>query len=1011
MMANVPATGDAPMDEPRRRSKAILSLGFALAISLIAIFSPVLLHNRQFAFQDAGHFYYPLLERVQQEWDAGRWPLWSQEASAGTPLLGNPTAAVLYPGKIVFFLLSHPWAVRVFVIGHVALAFIAMASLLRAWGISTAGSAIGALAYAFGVPVLSQTSNVIFLVGAAWAPLGFLAADRWVRYRRRFAVPGLAIVLALQVLGGDPEAAYVTLVCAVGYAVGVTATRPPSQLRHFLRSLGIALIPVILGLLALSAWTARVIHEVAVAKQGSPPPWKSPKGAVLVIAWGIVAAWLTQRARRGHDARGFATLAAGLVGGAILALAISGAQLLPILEYTGMSFRAAESEGFHDPYPYSAHPLQFLDALWPNLYGTAEGGYLTWLNALPPKPESRVWMPSVYLGGLPLILAAAAFGVRGGPPWRAWLSLVAVASLLAAIGYYGSPLLWARCVPGWASKLGPLEPPFGWQVRTDGYLRDGDGGVYWFLTAILPGFGSFRYPPKLLVFWALAVSGLAGLGWDQLVAGRSRRTAFLAGGLLAAGLIGYGGSWLGAGPLKAWFEHLAQPLKTTDEPLNVSRAITDLRNGLAHGAIVAAAVAGLILLTRRRPGFAGILAVVGLTLDLGLANAYHVITVPQSAFEDPPRALALIEEAERANPSPGPYRIQRIGRWWPARWTQHGLPRDFETITRWERNTLRSNFNLPLKVQSTFYHDTIEPLDYGIFFLPWSLHPDPASVQSYGLKPGEPVWYHPRRGFDLWNTRYFIVPARLIWNNSARGYASIVPKSTYLYPPPGSFDGPDGPKLRAQWGATEDFRILRNEAAYPRAWIVHRAYLTPPTTGLRLVDRQKVMQELLYQGDEFWQVPGATVRDPKTIAWVETNNPKEVDPLLSRALPDPGETADVTLDSPQRVEVKAVLHSPGLVVVSDFYYPGWTVTVDGRPAEILRTNRAMRGVALPAGPHHLVFRYDPLSFRLGIGLSLLGLTALAILIAWGLRGRDAGPGHLIAEFRERPAVGLDRDQL
>ena len=38
--------------------------------------------------------------------------------------------------------------------------------LLRGWRVSAAGSALGSLAYAFGVPVLSQTSNVIFLVGS-----------------------------------------------------------------------------------------------------------------------------------------------------------------------------------------------------------------------------------------------------------------------------------------------------------------------------------------------------------------------------------------------------------------------------------------------------------------------------------------------------------------------------------------------------------------------------------------------------------------------------------------------------------------------------------------------------------------------------------------------------------------------------------------------------------------------------------------------------------------------------
>lgn len=976
--------------------RRIATVGLALAcfaVPLLAVFGRVLFRDHQFAFQDAGHFYYPLLQRVQQEWEAGRWPLWAPEASAGMPLLGNPTAAVLYPGKLVFFLLPFPWAFRVYTIGHVALAFGAMGALLRGWRVSATGTVLGALAYAFGVPVLSQTSNVIFLVGAAWAPLGFLAADRWVRCRRRAAVPGLAAVLALQVLGGDPEAAYVTLVCAAGYAVGLAAARPPSVVGLWLLRIGAGLIAASLGLLGLSWWSARAIHAMSVAAPGMPPPWSPPTGALVVAAWGVAAASVTRRALGGRDARGFAARIGGLIGAAALALAVTGAQLLPVLEYTGMSFRAAETEGFHDIYPYSAHPLQLLDAIWPNVFGTLEGGYRSWLNALPPKPDSRLWMPSVYLGGLTLVLATAAAGFRGGPPWRSWLSVVAVVSLLAALGSYGSPLLWARCVPGWDAALGPLEPAFTWKVRTDGSLRDGDGGVYWLLASALPGFRSFRYPPKLLVFWALAVSALAAEGWDRLVAGRSRRAEAVAGGLLAASLIALAASWLGAGPLRAWFDGLAETLRSSDEPLDVVRALAEIRAALGHGAAVAAVALGLAVLAARRPTLAGAIAVGGLVLDLCLANAGHVVTVPQAAFEGTPRALEVIREAERADPSPGPFRVQRVGRWWPSRWSESGSPRRFEEITRWERLSLRPHYGLPLGVRSTFYLDTIEPLDYGLFFLPWALLPDPATARAHGLKPGQKVWYYPRRGFDLWNTRYFIVPARLVWDSPPRGYAAFIPHSTFLYPTPGSFDGPDGPARRARWEATNDFRVLRNDAAFPRAWVVHRALLVPRVRGLRVADRGRLMQQLLYQGDEFWRLPGIAVRDPSSVAWVETDRPEDVDRFLSRAGPDPAEAVAVTRDEPRRVEMTAVLRSPGLVVISDMHYPGWNLTVDGRPAEILRTNRAMRGVALPSGAHRLVFRYDPLSFRLGIALSLIGLAALAALVAWALRGPSRHPNH------------------
>src|SRR4051812_22341592 len=87
-----------------------------LAAPALASFGGVLFRDRQFAYRDAGTFYYPLYLRVPQEWEAGRWPLWAPEWNAGMPLLGNPSAAVLYPAKVVFSLLPYPWAARAYVI-------------------------------------------------------------------------------------------------------------------------------------------------------------------------------------------------------------------------------------------------------------------------------------------------------------------------------------------------------------------------------------------------------------------------------------------------------------------------------------------------------------------------------------------------------------------------------------------------------------------------------------------------------------------------------------------------------------------------------------------------------------------------------------------------------------------------------------------------------------------------------------------------------------------------------
>src|SRR5271156_593760 len=87
-----------------------------LAGLLTACYGRALFGGEQFGYRDAVQYFYPLYWRVQAEWRAGHWPLWEPEENAGVPLLGNPSAAVLYPGKVLYGVLSYPWAARLYVV-------------------------------------------------------------------------------------------------------------------------------------------------------------------------------------------------------------------------------------------------------------------------------------------------------------------------------------------------------------------------------------------------------------------------------------------------------------------------------------------------------------------------------------------------------------------------------------------------------------------------------------------------------------------------------------------------------------------------------------------------------------------------------------------------------------------------------------------------------------------------------------------------------------------------------
>ncbi len=100
---------------------------------------------------------------------------------------------------------------------------------------------------------------------------------------------------------------------------------------------------------------------------------------------------------------------------------------------------------------------------------------------------------------------------------------------------------------------------------------------------------------------------------------------------------------------------------------------------------------------------------------------------------------------------------------------------------------------------------------------------------------------------------------------------------------------------------------------------------------------------------------------------VPSNSPTPPKPRILAYAPD---LVRISVDSP----------SNGWLVLSDSFYPGWVVTVDGQRSELLRADYVFRGVAVSAGSHQIEFRYEPLSFRIGSWIT--GICLLVYLSLW-----------------------------
>lgn len=101
-------------------------------------------------------------------------------------------------------------------------------------------------------------------------------------------------------------------------------------------------------------------------------------------------------------------------------------------------------------------------------------------------------------------------------------------------------------------------------------------------------------------------------------------------------------------------------------------------------------------------------------------------------------------------------------------------------------------------------------------------------------------------------------------------------------------------------------------------------------------------------------------------------------PTASPALDD-ASTPIIRSYAPDRVVIDASTRAPGWLILTDTFSPGWNVTVDGRPSEVLRGDVMFRAVPLSAGAHRVVFDYEPPGLRLGL---VICASTAALLIVW-----------------------------
>lgn len=227
-----------------------LRAGALLAALLLLFFSPVLLSGRLLAPPGDGlSYYYAGRVHAAEIVRGGRLPLWSPALYAGFPLLADIEVGALYPPNALFVVLPAPLAMNLLVVLTFLVAGVSTFLYCRAIGAADLGSLVAALSYMLSGFMVAHLGHVTIVQAAAWLPLSLYFLERLRTHSTWLQCLGLALTLALLVLGGHPQivAGCSLLLALYGVALGVVGQPALGRRRFVLRAAASVLLGALLS--------------------------------------------------------------------------------------------------------------------------------------------------------------------------------------------------------------------------------------------------------------------------------------------------------------------------------------------------------------------------------------------------------------------------------------------------------------------------------------------------------------------------------------------------------------------------------------------------------------------------------------------------------------------------------------------------------------------------------------------------------------------------------------------
>ena len=149
---------------------------------------------------------------------------------------------------------------------------------------------------------------------------------------------------------------------------------------------------------------------------------------------------------------------------------------------------------------------------------------------------------------------------------------------------------------------------------------------------------------------------------------------------------------------------------------------------------------------------------------------------------------------------------------------------------------------------------------------------------------------------------------------------------------------------------------IQNPYAYGNAWFVDKVnYVDNANQEIDMIGKLNLRHEAVAD-KKFQQQLGAAVDQENAVVTIKSYEPNHL-------------TYDVQSDK------------GGVVVFSEIYYPGWTATIDGQPAELGRVNYILRALNVKAGQHQVELSFHPKSVERTETIAYVAFVLLLLAVA------------------------------